>query len=88
MVIILNINRHFKGEKLGHSLVAQRLRFHIFTTEGLESMPALETKIPQAVLHGRKNLRMKGVKLKRKEVEKRRSLFLFGFFYADSSFGL
>ena len=51
-------------------------------------MPALGTKIPQAVLHGRKNLRTKGAKLKRKEVEKRRSLFLFDFFYADNSFGL
>lgn len=52
MVIIININRHFKGAKLGNSLAAQRLRFHIFTTEGLELVPNLGTKIPQVVLHG------------------------------------
>lgn len=57
MVIILNINRHFKGAKLGNSLVAQRLRLHIFTTEGLELVPNVGTKIPQVVLHDRKNLR-------------------------------
>ena len=87
-MIILNINRHFKGPKLGNSLVAERLRFHIFTTEGLELTPGLGTKIPQALLHGRRNLRKKGVKLMRKEVEKRRSLSLFGFFYVGNSFGL
>lgn len=46
----LLLNR--KGDLPGNPV--QWLGLHVFTAEGLGSIPALGTKSPQATLHGRK----------------------------------